>query len=125
MTESYTEPKCKPAIDAARLAAAMDQLPVGITIIDPAGIMLYYNAHSARYVDRRPEYIGRDIRDCHMEDASIKKIEGFLKLLAAGSKEEVRYEAERGGVRLAVTVAPFEFEGELIGFIQSFIVQES
>jgi len=119
------EPKTKPAIDASRLVAALDHLPVGITIIDPAGIMLYYNAYSARYVDRRPEYIGRDIRDCHMEDASIKKIEGFLKLLAAGSKEEVHYEAERGGVRLAVTVAPFEYEGELIGFIQSFIVKGS
>jgi len=124
MTKSHIKPKCKPAIDATRLAAAMDHLPFGITIIDTAGSMLYYNAYSARYVDRRPDYIGRDIRDCHMEDASIKKIEGFMKLLAAGRKEEVHYEAERGGLRLAVTVAPFKFEGELIGFIQSFVVIE-
>jgi len=116
------EPKITPSIDIARLAAALDRLPVGITIIDTAGIMLYYNAHCALYVDRQPEYIGRDIRTCHAEDASIKKIEGFMKLLASGSKAEVHYEAERNGVKLAVTVVPFEFDGELIGFIQSFVV---
>lgn len=124
MNEKPIRPKIRPAIDTTRLAAAMDHLPVGITIIDTAGIMLYYNAYSARYVDRKPEYIGRDIRTCHAEDASIKKIEGFLKLLAAGSKAEVHYEAERGGVRLAVTVTPFEFGGELVGFIQSFLVKK-
>lgn len=118
------EPKNTPAIDTARLAAAMDLLPVGITIIDTAGTMLYYNAYSARYVDRKPEYIGRDIRACHAEETSIKKIESFMKLLLSGRKAQAHYEAERGGVKLAVTVAPFEFEGELIGFIQCFIVKE-
>jgi len=119
------ESKIQSAIDTARLAAAMDQLPIGITIIDTAGTMLYYNAYCARYVDRQPEYIGRDIRDCHAEKSSVTKIEGFLKTLAAGHKEEVHYEAERGGVKLAVTVVPFEFEGELVGFIQSFVVKKS
>jgi PAS domain S-box-containing protein len=110
------------ALDPGRLAAALEKLPVGITIIDPEGHILYYNEYSSKVVDRKPEYLGKDIRTCHQHTESIEKIDKIFSDLKAGKSEEFRYEAERGGVRLRVTVSPFEFEGRLIGFVQSFIV---
>jgi len=112
------------AIDlgAERLAVALGKLPVGVTIIDLEGRMLYYNEYSAKVVDRKPEHIGRDIRNCHNQADSIDKIDTILLELKSGKIHEFHYEAERGGVRLRVTVTPFEIEGRLIGFIQSFVV---
>ncbi len=113
----------KETLSTAQLAGALDNLPVGITIIDPAGHILYYNKYCARYVDRKAEYIGRDIRDCHKEADSVARIDEILKTLSEGRKREVHYENKRGARHLSVTVSRFEIEGALIGFIQSFVVK--
>jgi len=112
-------------LSTAQLAAALDHLPVGITIIDPAGHILYFNTYCARFVDRKAEYIGRDLRDCHKEAGSVARIDDMLTALKEGRQREVHYENKRGGLHLAVTVSRFEIDGELIGFIQSFVVKES
>ena len=44
---------------------AMDCLGVAVTIIDTKGTLLYYNQHSAKILDRKPEYIGTDIHSHH------------------------------------------------------------
>ncbi|MCG8619637.1 MAG: PAS domain-containing protein [Desulfobacterales bacterium] len=103
-------------------ANVLDVLPVGITIINPAGEILYYNDYCARYVDRKPEYIGRDIRHCHKKDKSIEKIDAVLERLRQGDIEEYHYKSVRNGKKLKVTVSPFIQDGECMGFIQSFIV---
>jgi DUF438 domain-containing protein len=111
------------ALDTTQLAAALDKVPVGITIIDTTGHILYFNAYCTRFVDRKPEYIGRDIRDCHKEAQSIARIDAMLKTLNEGREAEIHYTNGRGPNELAVTVAPFEIEGERIGYIQSFVVK--
>lgn len=115
----------KAALSKARPAAALDTLPIGITILDPAGRIFYYNKYCARYVDRKAEYIGRDIRACHKEAESVARIDAILRTLTEGREREVRYENRRGDQHLAVTVSRFEIDGELIGFIQSFVVKEN
>jgi DUF438 domain-containing protein len=57
------------------LRSVLDQIPVGITVTDLDGKMLYYNEYCARTVDRKPEYIGMDIRSCHKKPESIPKID--------------------------------------------------
>ena len=109
-------------LDAARLARVLESIPVGITIIDRDGHILYYNAYCAKLVDRKPEYIGRDIRFCHQKPESIEKIDKILAELNAGTRTSVYYESERNGKRFGVTVSPFEVDGELIGFIQSAVI---
>jgi len=44
---------------------ALDCMAVAVTIIDPNGTMIYYNQHSAKILDRKPEYIGTDIHSHH------------------------------------------------------------
>lgn len=109
--------------DMAQRAGILDQLPVGITVLDLEGRILYYNATSARFVDRKPEYLGRDLRACHQKKASIARIDRMFAELRTGRQDEVYYETERNGRVLAVTVLPYKIEGEIIGFIQSFTVK--
>ena len=40
---------------------AMDCMGAAVTIIDTNGTLLYYNQHSAKVLDRKPEYIGTDM----------------------------------------------------------------
>ncbi len=100
-------------------AQALAQLPVGVTIIDPKGTILYYNPYCARLVDRRPEYIGKDIRSCHNRPESIEKIDHILAQMKKGDPKEYTYESVRKGKTLMVRISPFQEQGRLKGFIQS------
>ena len=46
---------------------AMDCMGVAVTIIDAKGTLLHYNQHSAKILDRKPEYIGTDIHSHHKQ----------------------------------------------------------
>lgn len=105
-----------------QLALVLENIPAGVTVIDSNGHILYYNAYCSRFVDRKPEYIGKDIRFCHQRPQSIKKIDEILSEPADGKTKEFYYESERGGNKLGVTVSPFYVGGEPIGFIQCFSV---
>lgn len=105
-----------------KLAAVLDQVPAGITVFDLEGQILYYNDYSTRFVDRRPEYIGRNLASCHKKDEIVVRIKQMFSDLAAGKKDEVYYESQRGENKLGVTVTRFSFEGEHVGFIQCFSV---
>ena len=111
-------------LNVDQLALALENVPAGITIVDPRGCILYYNEFCARYVDRKPEYIGKDIRFCHQKPESIEKIGRILSDLASGKRGEYRYAAVRNGVKLVVTVVPFKDGEQLLGFIQSFVPVE-
>jgi transcriptional regulator with PAS, ATPase and Fis domain len=52
----------------------LDSIDVAVTIIDTKGTLLYYNQHSAKIVDRKPEYIGTDIHSHHKKlcDAALQ-----------------------------------------------------
>lgn len=106
------------------LAKVLEKIPVGITIIDLDGQILYYNEYCSRFIDRKPEYIGKNIRFCHQKKESVEKIDKLLDQLTRGKINEYYYESTRNGKKLGVTVSPFELNGNLIGFIQSFTIQK-
>ena len=108
-------------LDEVHLAMVLEDIPVGITVIDPDGHILYYNTHCTKFVDRKPEYIGKNVAFCHQKSESVVKINKMLDKIKAGKMDAVHYEAVRDGKTLAVTVSPFQKDGELIGFIQSFV----
>lgn len=112
----------KAPLSMNQLTKVLDKTPAGITVIDKEGHILYYNEYCARFVDRKPEYIGKNISFCHQKPESMEKIKGILFELNEGKKKEFYYEAERGGNKLGVTVSPFDVDGRQIGFIQCFSV---
>lgn len=110
------------ALSPENLITVLDILPVAITITDRTGKLLFYNDYAAKIADRKPEYLGSDIRNCHKEKYSVAKIEQMFEDISSGRKESACYEAERYGVRIAVTVQAYKPGGEFIGFVQSFVI---
>ena len=110
------------ALDTSQLAMVLEKVPAGITVIDQEGHILYYNEYCSYFVDRKPEYIGKNIRFCHKKVESIEKIEKILSDLNTGQRQEFYYETERNGNKLGVRVTPFDINGNQIGFIQCFSV---
>jgi ATP/maltotriose-dependent transcriptional regulator MalT len=43
----------------------LEQAGVGVTIVDRNGSVLFYNKWAAEHLDRKPEYLGRDVRERH------------------------------------------------------------
>ena len=111
-----------PLKEITRLANLLEEVPVGITVIDLDGRIRYYNAYCARIVDRKPEHIGEDIRACHRKAESITRIDRILEDIRLGRRETVQYESVRNGKNLAVTVSAYREDGRLVGCIQSFVV---
>ena len=105
------------------LHSVLDQIPVGITVTDLDGIILYYNEFCAQIVDRKPEYIGMDIRTCHKKPESIVKIDTILSEIKDGKLEKYQYESKRKDKVLSVTISPYKQLGKLIGFIQSIVIK--
>ena len=110
-------------LENIQLVTLLAKIPVGVTVTDLEGRILYYNEYSSQIVDRKPEYIGKDIRACHKQRESIAKIDRILMELKEGRSHEYYYESERNGKTLGVTVLPHKANGKLIGFIQSFVVK--
>jgi len=98
---------------------AMDCLGVAVTIIDTKGTLLYYNQHSAKILDRKPEYIGTDIHSHHKEAAINKKVDLMLKEFEEGRKDHFHYEAKPYGKIIFVTLAPIIKNGEFLGCVQT------
>ena len=109
--------------DPARLALILDTIPVGITVVDLKGHIQYYNEYSSRILDRRPEFIGRDIRECHEKSASIEKIDHMLAEFKNGRREEFGYETIRNGRHLAVKFSPLVVDDNITACIQTVIVK--
>ena len=53
---------------------------VGVTILDPAGNVLYYNRWAEENLDRQPEYLGRDVRDRHRRPITNPRFDAMLAL---------------------------------------------
>ncbi len=73
---------------------AMDCMGAAVTIIDTKGTILYYNQHSAKILDRKPEYIGTDIHSHHKNADSNKKVDLMLQEFEDGRKDPFHYEAK-------------------------------
>jgi len=85
---------------------AMDCMGVAVTIIDTKGTLLYYNKHSAKILDRKPEYIGTDIHLHHKKADSYRKVDLMLKEFEGGRKDPFHYEAKPYGKSFSLPFHP-------------------
>jgi PAS domain S-box-containing protein len=101
---------------------ALEIMPLAVTIIDLDGTILYYNRHAADHLDRKPEYIGRDVRFCHNE-ASSEKITRLLDRFRAGRPEPEHWELIRDGKKMFVTASPLDRDGVPYGMLHTVRVE--
>ena len=99
----------------------LQSLPVGVTIVDPEGCILFYNHRAAELVNRKPEHIGRNIRSCHEKKESIDKIDELLAEFQAGRTEDFQYQAVRKGRRLSIHFRPIREGDRLLYLVQTII----
>lgn len=104
---------------------AMDCMGVAVTIIDSKGTLLYYNQHSAKILDRKPEYIGADIHSHHKKADSNKKVDLMLKEFEEGRKDPFHYEAKPYGKIIFVTLSPIIKNGEFVGCVQTVTLENT
>ena len=113
------EPLTKKFVERNLTAQSLlDTLAVAVTIVDPAGVILFYNDYASRILDRRPEYIGRDIRECHKAAESIRRIDSMLSEFGQGRTEPLLYASTRNGVKFTVSLSPLIVDEKLVGIIQ-------
>lgn len=98
---------------------AMDCMVVAASIIDSKGTLLYYNRHSEKILDRKPEYIGTDIHSHHKKAGSNEKLDRMLKAFEEGRTEPFHYEAKPYGKIIFVTLSPIVKNGEFLGCVQT------
>ncbi|MBN1829870.1 MAG: PAS domain-containing protein [Deltaproteobacteria bacterium] len=103
------------------LPTVLEKIPVGVTVTDLEGRILYFNEGSSRLVDRKPEYLGRDIRDCHKLASSRRRIDEIIAGFKAGKHDPVVYTASHYAAPLHVAVVPLEIDGELAGLIHCVV----
>ena len=103
---------------------AMDCLGVAVTILDPNGILLYYNKHAAKVLDRKPEYIGSEVYTFHKKAASNEKIRSMIHEFRNGRTAAFHYKAKPYGKSIFVTVSPILEEGIFKGCVQSVVLEE-
>ena len=98
-----------------------DLLPVPISVVDSAGRLLYYNSAAAAAFDRKPEYVGRDIRGCHKRQGSIDKIEALLGWVRDNDQLPAAYEVDRNGKRYRIVISRLNGDKGLCGLVQCAI----
>ena len=111
--------------DPDQIHLILDKIPVAITVIDLEGNILFYNQYSSQVLDRKPQYLGTDIRSCHQKPETNDRIDGMLAEFKAGRRDDFYYEAFRYEKDIAVTLSPFEVDDKLIGCIQSVTIKRS
>jgi sensor histidine kinase regulating citrate/malate metabolism len=101
------------------ISLAMDCMGAAVSIIDTNGTLLYYNEESARILDRKPEYIGNDIRSHHKKSKTNKTFDKMLQEFSEGRTEPFHYEAKPYGEIILVTLTPIIKDGQFVGGVQS------
>ena len=103
---------------------AMECMGVGVTVINPKGTLLYYNRHAAKILDRKPEFIGKDVHSHHKKAASNEKLDLMLQEFEKGRTEPFHYRARPYGKDIVVTLSPILKDGEFVGCVQSVMLKE-
>lgn len=111
--------------DQNQLSRVLDKIPIAVTVFDLEGRLLYFNDYSQKIIDRKSEYLGRDIRLCHKKPESNAKIDSMIQEFKNGRRQDFYYEAAPYGRRIAVTVSPLEVDGRLMGCIQTVALKEN
>jgi transcriptional regulator with PAS, ATPase and Fis domain len=98
---------------------------VGVTILDPGGNVLYYNRWAAENLDRKPEYLGHDVRNRHRRPITNPRFDAMLALFEEGRTEPVRYVARPyGKTTILVTVSPIIVAGRISGYSQIVLLKD-
>ena len=100
------------------MPTVISEMPVGLTLLDLEGRLLYYNDYAAKILDRKPEYLGQDVRDFHQAKSN-DRIDGILKSYRDGDRSEHHWRLPREGVYYGVRVAPLVVSGQTVGLIHT------
>ncbi|MGZ3604426.1 MAG: PAS domain-containing protein [Thermodesulfobacteriota bacterium] len=103
---------------------AMECMGVAVTLIDTKGTLVYYNKQAAKILDRKPEYIGKDVHSHHKKAASNRKLDLVLQDFQKGRTEPFYYEVKPYGKIILVILSPILENGKFIGCIQSVLLKE-
>jgi transcriptional regulator with PAS, ATPase and Fis domain len=102
----------------------LKQAGVGVTILDRTGRVMFYNQWAANRLDRKPEYIGNDVRNNHRRKITNPRFDAMLRLFEEGRTDSVHYVARPyGKTTILVTVSPIKVDGELVGFSQIVLMK--
>lgn len=107
--------------DSLSLGELLDQAPVAVTVLDRQGGIVFYNRYAATIVDRKPEYLGRDIREFH-KPGSNAKVDGMLRAYAQGGREEYFWRLKRGDREFQVRVCPWLQDGQWAGLVHTVML---
>lgn len=107
--------------DGIPVGELLDQAPVAVTALDRQGIIVFFNQYAGKVVDRKPEYLGRDIRDFHKPESNAK-VDAILAAYAGGGREEYSWRLKRGDKELMVRVAPWLKDGEWAGLVHTVML---
>jgi len=103
---------------------AMGCMGVAVTLIDTEGTLLYYNMQAAKILDRKPEYIDKNIHSHHKKAASNTKLDLMLQDFQKGRTEPFHYQAKPYGKIILVTLSPILENGKFIGCIQAVLLKK-
>lgn len=103
----------------------LEHAGVGVTIIDLEGNLMFYNKWAVENLDRKPEYIGKNVKNNHRRKITNPRFDAMLQLFKDGRRVPVRYIARPyGKTTIIVTVSPVLIEGELVGFSQIVLLKD-
>jgi len=109
---------------AQLIKLAMECMGVAVTLIDTEGTLLYYNKQAAKILDRKPEYIGKDVHSHHKKAASNRKLDSALQDFQKGRTQPFYYEVKPYGKIILVILSPILENGKFVGCIQSVLLKE-
>lgn len=99
------------------LEALLAQIPVGLTYVDPDGVILYRNRTAADRPTPGPREKGANIRDCHAHPGSLKMIPKIFDDFNQGRKTPHHYVSKRMGIEELVTLVPIFREDRFAGCV--------
>ena len=103
----------------------LEQVGLGVTIVDRHGTVMYYNKWASEHLDRQPAYLGHSVHERHRRRITNARFDAMLKLFVDGRIEPVRYVARPyGKTTLLVTVSPIRIDGELVGLSQLVLLKD-
>lgn len=112
-------------LNLEKLTAILDQLPAAVSILDLEGNLVYYSENAPNFVNRKPQFLGQDIRNCHKRQSSNDRIDAMIAEFRAGRREPVTYIAKPYGEELRIIIVPLILDGTLIGCIQHVVKKET
>jgi len=90
------------------------EFPAAVTVCDPQGVILAMNDKAALTYEKDGGYdlVGRNMLDCHPEQARIKT----EKLLA--DREKNVYSIEKNGIKKLIYQSPWFKDGDYAGIVE-------